>query len=317
MNAVAKRKRGGYTIVEALMFLAISGGMFMMMTAFIGGRQARTEFQSAARNFEVELNDLANDVQNGYYSNFTSTGKKITCQANTVTVNNANGGVTVGEGTADEQGANKGCIFIGKSLQFSPSGSGLSPSNFIVHTVVGRQYAGGIPANGDALSYDASGSSTQVLYPTAPRPGVPDASETRTLGPAAEFGCVFYRTAPTSVTYPADDWCGAHTSADTVDTDVVVFMSTFGGVTPGSEDPAGSRQVDLIVPSTDKSLNRARSPGATVVNSFHDPANSARATGGLFICVQSTGSDQYAVMQLGGNSGRYSTATRINTGTCN
>lgn len=59
---------GGYTIVETLIFLAVSGMMFFSAIALIDGRQNRAQFTSAVRDFETQLRDVANNVSSGYFS---------------------------------------------------------------------------------------------------------------------------------------------------------------------------------------------------------------------------------------------------------
>ncbi len=67
----------GYTIVETMIFLAVSSLMFISAMILINGRQSRAEFIQAVRVFEANLRDVANDVSTGYYANTTQAGDKI------------------------------------------------------------------------------------------------------------------------------------------------------------------------------------------------------------------------------------------------
>lgn len=310
----------GYTIVEAMIFLAVTGAMFISMMAFISGRRERTEFVLSARDFETSLNDIANDVQNGYYANVTSTGREIACTPTSGAINNINSGVNVTAATmSGGQGANRGCLFIGKSIQFSPRGGGMTGSQYLVHTLIGRQYKDNNINNGDADNFYATGSGVQVVYPTANHPSVPDGSQQLTLGPSAKFGCVMYSNSagftPT-ITGIGTDWCDANATGS-ISTDTVVFMSTFRGVTLAGDDPAGSRQVDFVVPTRSLPLNRTIPAGANVVNTFYDHTRSLlNPNGGLMICLESEGTDQYAIITIGGNASRYTAKTEIYAGGC-
>lgn len=313
-------RSAGYTIVEAMIFLAVTGAMFLSMMAFISGRRERTEFALAARNFEASLNDIANDVQDGYYSNVTANGSGFSCAPNSGTISNTNSGVniSVSAGTGG-QGANRGCLFIGKAIQFSPNGTGMSGSQYILHVLVGRQYKGNIASNGDVDSFYDTGSGVQVLFPTPNLPSVPDASQQLTLGPSAKFGCAYYSTNPAFtpvMTGAGASWCAVNGTGN-VSTDTVVFMSTFRGVALGTDDPSGSRQVDFVVPSSSRTLNKSRANAANEVNRFYNSTRSLlNPAGGLMICLESEGTDQYALVTIGGSASRYTAKTQLLEGGC-
>lgn len=116
----------GYTILEAMIFLAVSGAMFVSVALLIGGQQAKAEFQHGIRNFESQIQDIANDVSTGYYA----TDNSFTCTAN------PGAQPVIGPGAAD-RGTNKDCIFIGRALQFSPGGA--EANIFYVYEVVGTK----------------------------------------------------------------------------------------------------------------------------------------------------------------------------------
>jgi type II secretory pathway pseudopilin PulG len=58
---------GGYTIVETLIFLAVSAAMFIAAMAFVSGQQNRAQFVNAVHDFEQQLTDISNNVSTGYY----------------------------------------------------------------------------------------------------------------------------------------------------------------------------------------------------------------------------------------------------------
>lgn len=115
----------GYTIVEVLMFLAISGGLVASIMATVNGEQNKTQFNTSVRNFESELQDIMNDVAIGYYPSNNS----FTCTVNVAGVPSIGAGVNT-------SGTNQECIFSGKALHFAPNGT---PGRVDIYTVIGRR----------------------------------------------------------------------------------------------------------------------------------------------------------------------------------
>lgn len=112
-----------YTIVEALIFLAVSGVLFAAVATSISGQQTRAQFNQGVRDFESRLLDLANDVSTGYYQSNNNFG----CTSNPADVE-------VSWVASKERGTNNGCILAGQALQFT-----LNSPNFIVHPLAGKQ----------------------------------------------------------------------------------------------------------------------------------------------------------------------------------
>src|ERR1700741_1587955 len=107
---------GGYTIVETLIFLAVTGFMLIGAMVFIGGKQNKAQFVNSVRDFESRLTDIANDVSTGYYQN---AGTSFDCVNNSgvpaITSPSASGTVTLG--------MNSGCIFAGTVVKFGENGN--------------------------------------------------------------------------------------------------------------------------------------------------------------------------------------------------
>lgn len=123
----------GYTIVETLIFLAVSGALMVSVMTVIGGQQARTQFNQGIRQLQSEFDETINDVATGYY---TRSGN-INCQAPA-----AGGKPTFPAGTRGI-GENLGCIFLGRVIHLGSDGAPNS-SEYSVYTAVGRQFKAGI-----------------------------------------------------------------------------------------------------------------------------------------------------------------------------
>lgn len=123
------RPASGYTIVEVIIFLAVSGMLFVSATTLISGQQRRTEFSNAVREFEIRLLDIVNDVETGYFpaGNYRCTAGISSSPVVTAAATGA-------------QGTNDTCIFAGKAVQFSPAGSEQDKGRFNIYSLAGRRY---------------------------------------------------------------------------------------------------------------------------------------------------------------------------------
>lgn len=117
----------GYTILEVMIFLAITGVLFASAVVAIGGSQEQAQYSQAVRDFEIQIKDVANDVANGYYPAYdrgsceqTGGGKVLLKPDN-----------SPGSG---EPGTNVDCINVGKTLMFNLD---TDEDGFSVATLIG------------------------------------------------------------------------------------------------------------------------------------------------------------------------------------
>ena len=130
-----KPQSGGYTIIEVMLFLAISGFMFVMAAIFINGKQAHAEFKQGVYDANTQIRTVMNDVTNGFYP---SAGG-FACSAGSSGIPNITAGSTA-------QGNNQGCMFMGKVIEFGVRNSGNASdgwTGYRIYSVAGRQYASG------------------------------------------------------------------------------------------------------------------------------------------------------------------------------
>jgi hypothetical protein len=135
-----------------MMFLAISGTMFIMAAGFVSGKQAKAEFKQSLNSANALVRDTANDVSNGFFPG----GADFKCTADMT------GGSPNPTGGDAGQGAHAGCVFLGKVIQF---GTAENPSDgYKIYTVAGRQFK----ATGDPKAHDAPGTFAEaepVVFP--------------------------------------------------------------------------------------------------------------------------------------------------------
>jgi prepilin-type N-terminal cleavage/methylation domain-containing protein len=123
-----KQKPRGYTVIEVMIVLAISGAMFVMAANFINGRQARTSFTAGVNETASRLQGIIEQVRNGQYTDID-----IDCRLNGSTLAIAPAG-------SSQQGQNQDCIFIGKTFHVSEAIPGEDPSSrFEVFSLAGRR----------------------------------------------------------------------------------------------------------------------------------------------------------------------------------
>ena len=109
----------GYTILEVMIVLAVTGALFISTVLMLGGKQAQNEVTQAMRNYETQLQNVASEVANGYYPNGFSCvplGTSVSVTANPAPV-----------------GGNLGCVFLGKIIN-------VHETYAEIVTMVGRQY---------------------------------------------------------------------------------------------------------------------------------------------------------------------------------
>jgi Tfp pilus assembly protein PilE len=116
-----KRHGGGFTVVEVMMFLSISGAMFLI--AFFSTRHAQGSviFRDSLNSVEAKLTEVFNNVDNGYFSN---TGDyRCYIQAHNIHMDTIAG--------SDYGGNNEDCVYLGKVIDFTDQ------TTMLINTIVG------------------------------------------------------------------------------------------------------------------------------------------------------------------------------------
>ncbi|HEX4774335.1 MAG TPA: prepilin-type N-terminal cleavage/methylation domain-containing protein [Candidatus Saccharimonadales bacterium] len=104
----------GYTIVEVMIVLAISGVMFLIAAQFIQGKQEKTSFTVGVNEMASQIQDVIEQVTNGQYSDIP-----LKCAG--TTTNSVGAQVTFPPGAGTAQGINSSCVFLGKMFRFDVS----------------------------------------------------------------------------------------------------------------------------------------------------------------------------------------------------
>ncbi len=126
----------GFTIIEVMIFLAVSGLIFVSALTLMSGKQNRTEFSTGIDQLTSKLQSILGNVANGYYA----TGmQNFSCTANP----SSNTKPTLSQAVVNDRGTNKGCIFLGEVLQFDPQINNPDGQYYISYPVVGNEFVVG------------------------------------------------------------------------------------------------------------------------------------------------------------------------------
>lgn len=139
----------GYTIVEVMIFLAVSGVIFVMAAAFINGKQANTEYAQSVNDVSTQLQQVLDNVRNGYYP----TKQNFTCSSG------GSPSAPVLSAGAKPEGTNADCIYLGEVVQFgviNPDGSDTKGSGYNIIPVIGNRsitdVSSGVPLDVTSLA---------------------------------------------------------------------------------------------------------------------------------------------------------------------
>lgn len=271
----------GFTIVETMIVLAITGGLFVMIAATMSGRQNTAEFNQAIQAARTQIQQVIDQVGEGFYPNLG-----FTCMA-------AGNNVSFALAAGDTQGTNDGCTFLGKVIQFQAD-------QFVVYTVVGVQCT--------ATSSSCAGPATapfQNVNPTIVNVAGHQYAEFATTQ-AFEFGL----TAVQSKTV----FNGAPIGA-------VGFMMEPGALATGNNGgfASGTQQIDLM--AIGPAVNLSTDPSAAVprIETALQNPNTGNGDGvnpssPVQICLASGGTNQSGLLSIGGAGRQLSVNVAIRDG---
>jgi type II secretory pathway pseudopilin PulG len=100
----------GFTILETMIVLAVSGLLLISALALISGKQGTAEFQTAINDLQQQIQQVINQTESGYYpsqSDFTCTA--MPGMAPVIDTN-----------TNVSRGTNSDCLLLGNVIYFGP-----------------------------------------------------------------------------------------------------------------------------------------------------------------------------------------------------
>lgn len=140
----------GYTIVEVMIVLAVSGFMFIIAANFINGKQAKAAFSQGSSDTGSKLQNIVENVTDGHYSDIP-----LTCGISA-------GALNVSTAGAGSQGENSDCVFLGKLVRFYDPNNGSIRDRYSVYSVAAARSITSFPND---LVGTISGLTTQSVNP--------------------------------------------------------------------------------------------------------------------------------------------------------
>lgn len=166
-------RSGGYTIVETMIFLAVSAVMFVAVMVLVSGRQGKVEFEQAVRDFESTISDLANDVSTGNPRFLADPAQSRSCHINAA-------GKLIFDNAADSAPGQSRCIFVGNAIKFTDGSSA-----YEVYTL-----AQGMSSTGVASPQVLTSDTKQALYSVEIKKIKYDGSDANAVGFFSTFGSI-------------------------------------------------------------------------------------------------------------------------------
>jgi len=277
-------KTQGYTIVETLIFLAVSGLLSAVAFAMVAGKQQQAEFDYGVRDFASRIQDIVNDVSTGFYEN--PGGFNCTAEP------------TGGEPTFSttppitEQGKNEKCIFIGRVIQFAPSDTpdpNDSKKSYRVFSVAGRRLAEGETRDVVELTE----AMPVALSPSSSRPNNPDLTSiyVNPYGITTEW----IRYVPQSI--------GVKVGA-------IGFFTNFDSNNQLESDARNVNVIPIINTGLEQTM-LAMAESIKTANEIHE-----NPPEGLIICLDSSNKRNHALLTIGGNLRQLTTNLEIKADVC-
>jgi hypothetical protein len=153
-----KPAMGGYTLLEVMLFLAISTVLFAISGVVLQGQGARTEFIASMNDVNSKMQQWIDEVNNGYSgstANSSSAVGNYNCDLDVSDNPQLSFPGGPGPGAGKAIGTNLNCVFLGKAIMVNDE-VGAGPKDFnnkiYAYTVLGRRTY--TDAQGDVVNVD-------------------------------------------------------------------------------------------------------------------------------------------------------------------
>lgn len=276
---ITPRTHSGYTIVEVMLFLAISTAMFASVVTALNFQNRRSQFTESVQTFNQKLIDVLNDVDTGYFP--SNSDFKCDLVGGTPAI-------TGGAGNNVEQGKNENCIFAGKAIQLSPDSQGAD--KFKIYTLVGARVTNN---SGNIEEVARVEDANITVIPESVSPAAVDSGE---LSAQTEIKKVIYKSGSTNTLGGG-----------------FAILSGFGQNASGSSTGLKSGNIRSVLAAvTGSSLGQTTTQfTGQIANITSTSINSVNS--GVLLCFQEPGGSQgrWASILIGGASGYNTTQVTI------
>lgn len=288
---ISGKKPHGYTIIEVMIVLLITGVLLTTVGGTLRGRQQQSQFTAGVREFEANLNTEINEVASGQYPGNTT----WTCKL-------SGSGELEWQFISSDQGTNTACMFIGKVLHPYVDGS------YDIYNIAALR------KNGDNEVTDLAGAKPSIVArKDASETGIPESRETSKL----PYGLVIKQLKLTPET------------GGVINVPAIAFVVTLGNYAAGSQaDLVSSSQSVDVIPVCNSGLTGSGQSCSTSDNLDTSATNITNISEGvknnlkntlrkpkqIVICLAKSQSDtnSSAAIILGKNNSKLSTEVTFN-----
>lgn len=267
----------GFTIVEVMVVLVVTGALFASAATLISGRQNKTQFTIAINDTKAQMQQFISDVSTGFYPSTND----INCSLDAAT---STPKFTAGTNT---QGTNQDCTFMGKAVEFGVTST--TPEQFWVFSLAGlrQKTVAGVSSDVQTIAE----ASPKVMAVNLANPNG-SATAQRNLQNGLTTGKMTYTNAGV-----------------TKDIVAIAFVSDLGQNSTGLVSGAQAVNIVPIVSTGGQSVpNTSPASTATSIN-----ANIATAPvnpdGGVSVCFVSGTTNQTGILTIGGSNQRQNSVT--------
>jgi type II secretory pathway pseudopilin PulG len=262
----------GFTVIETMIVLAVTGFLFTSILATWSGRQHASEFLNSSQEVRSQIQQALSETQSGFFpsnGDFRCVSRSPHLRLDTVGTN--------------VQGTNSDCVFLGKVIQF-----GIKNTN---------------PEQFDSLIVAAERNPSDptqflALHPTV---AAPSSFNPRMKNLTAVHKLLFGMTTVKMVADPSSINPGGSNTA----VGAIGFLSQMGVRSASGSYANGAQQIDLYAFPTTRLHQYDQSATSTGVA---DAVNNALVASGVIInkpvaiCFKSGVTDQYALVTIGADA---------------
>lgn len=273
-------KRGarskGFTIVETMIVLAVSGAIMIGALSLVGGSQNRVQFDVALKDVDQQITTVVNNVANGFYPDL----KNQVC-----TVDDLNFRLNLSP-AASSLGKNLNCVFLGSVIEFTDQ------DYFNVYTIAGRR----IKSSTNTVNTKMADSySTALITPNSP--------QKINLSNGIEVSKIKIDT----------NGDGAYSAAES-SYGSIGFFTTLGDEDSSGQLLSGSLSIDYIgmLTSGIDSTNDIPGGAGYIQNGFRSYyAGNVNPSSGIMVCLKSNTTNDYGIITIGGEGRSATTSVRV------
>ncbi len=249
----------GFTIVETLIVLAVTGTLFLSAVALIDGKQAKTNFQVGIRTIQQQFQKIINQTVSGYYPN----NSNFSCNVRPAPP------LQIMSGSPTGQGTNQDCIFVGNTLVV---GGTNHTDTYAVYPLAGRRAVNGRDVKTPQEAF-ITAVATSAANPTAPTVNSVSIPNGFTYAKARRADSTVWTTGPFAT----------------------AFLSSLGNFQGNATNTSGSQQLNV---ATYSFWDPAKSDADNINYEATRPSPYPMATSGVQYCFNSGTTNQSVVITI-------------------